>query len=71
MNSEWTVAESAETGRWVVVQCDLFKDGEKFSYVNDIVDTRKDALDSAEHSRKRHLLWDHYEALQINKALQD
>lgn len=66
MNSEWVVVENAKTTSWLVVRCDLFRNGEEFSYINDIVGTKEDALDSAEYSRKRHLMWDHYEALKMN-----
>lgn len=66
MNSEWFVEERPTRGWWVTIRRDIFKDGAVHDYINDILFDEESALKSAEASRKRHLLWDHYEALKMN-----
>lgn len=66
MNYWFKVEERPNRGWWVVIRKDVFKDGRVATYINDILDDKESALKSAEESRARNHLWDHYKALKMN-----
>lgn len=66
MVSEWHAEYLPLNGWWVSKRYDFHKDGTVNSYINDILDNEAAAIKSADDSRKRHLLWDHYEALKMH-----
>lgn len=67
MNREFTIKRVSDR-RWHAISHETYKNGDTFEYIVDIVSTEEQAEDVVTVLTNLHLLWDHYEALKINRS---